>query len=578
MNVEEMKTLANREGWTENDLPEWANNSVYIKTISSGYLQPNETPNDMYRRLASAAAKHYGDDYGVVYPKFLEVLMKGWMIPSTPVAANFGTERGLPISCFAGHIGDDMYDIFRKNTEMAILSKHGGGTSYDLSSIRPIGSPIKKGLNGTSDGIIPFSKVFDSTILASKQGDMRRGAVALYLNAEHKEYESFLEIREPKGDVERQCHNIHQGSIWTDDFMNKVVNTDGKEREIWLKARMKRVKTGEPYDFFIDNANARTPDWWKKKGLKIRHSNLCAEMMLPTDAEHTLVCCLSSMDLTRWDEWSKTDAVFTAILFLDAVIQEFIDKAEGIKGIEDALRFANKSRALGLGALGWHSFLQSKKLPFISIASTGWTRKIFTHIRSEAERATKHLFELRGEAPEWCEGQERRNLTLLAIAPNRSSSKLARGVSQGIEPWGANLYMDDDSKSMHLRKNYHLEKLLIEKGMNTDEVWDQISEDRGSVVNLDFLSPEEKEIFLTFKEINQLELVRQAAVRDEFLDQGQSVNLAFFSNAPAKWINKVHLEAWKLGLRSLYYFRSESNLRGDNKQRDLYSECVNCAS
>ena len=474
-----------------------------------------------------------------------------------------------------------MFEIFKKNAEMAVLSKHGGGTAYDLSAIRPMGSPIKKGLNGTSDGIIPFAKVFDSTIISSKQGAMRRGAVALYLNAEHKEFESFLEIREPKGDIERQCHNVHQGAIWTNDFMEKVINEDGKERKLWLKARMKRVKTGEPYDFFIDNANDRTPDWWKKLGLKIRHSNLCAEMMLPTDDIHTLVCCLSSMNLANYHEWKDTDAVYLSILFLDAVLQEFLDKAEGIKGIEDSLRFAKKSRALGLGAVGWHSFLQSENLPFASVASTAWTHKIFKHMRAEAEEATKwlyHYHENYGTNPEWCEGQERRNLTLLAVAPNRSSSKLAGGVSQGIEPWGANLYVDDDAKGLHVRKNEYLEALLEEKGFNTEEIWDQISEDRGSVQNLDCLTPDEKEVFLTFKEINQLELVRQAAIRDIYLDQGQSLNLAFFQNAPAKWINKVHIEAWKLGLRSLYYFRSESNLRGDSKMRDLYSECVSCAS
>jgi ribonucleoside-diphosphate reductase alpha chain len=566
--------LAKKKNWkVGEDYPEWGNNALYLTTITGGYLQEGETPKEAYLRLARTAARYIHPEFE---SRFFEILWKGWLIPSTPVMSNLGTDRGLPISCFSGVVGDSMYDIARKNTEMMILSKHGGGTAYDYSPVRAIGSPIKAGLNGTSDGIIPFIKVNDSAIIASKQGKMRRGAVAIYLDADHKEYPEFLEIREPKGDVNRQCHNIHQGGVFSDEFMNDVVNKDGKRRSLWINTLKKRVKTGEPYTFFIDNANKTIPEWWNKLGLKVRQSNLCTEMMLPTDIDHTLVCCLASKNLAKWEEWKDTDSVFLSILFLDAVLQEFIEKAKNIKGIEDAVRFAEKSRAIGLGMLGWHSLLQSKMIPFISVTANSYAHIIGKRVKEESERATMWIGETLG-SPLWCEGTGRRNLTLLAIAPNRSSSKLAGGLSQGREPYGANLYVDDDAKGLHIRRNPYLEKLLDEKGQNNSAVWDQISEDKGSVMNVSCLTKEEKEVFKTFKEINQLELVRQAAIAQKYIDQGISTNLAFFQDAPAKFINQVHIEAWKLGLKSLYYLRSESTLRADTKQqRDLYSECVMC--
>jgi ribonucleoside-diphosphate reductase alpha chain len=289
-----------------------------------------------------------------------------------------------------------------------------------------------------------------------------------------------------------------------------------------------------------------------------------------------LVCCLSSLNLLKWEEF-KEDTIFLSILFLDAVIDEFIEKAKGVKGIEDSVRFAEKSRALGLGTLGWHSYLQSKGIPFVGIQSTALTKTIFSQIKKESEKATLYLGEHLGE-PEWCKGTGRRNLTLMAIAPNRSSASLAGGISQGVEPVAANIYMDDSAKGVHIRKNPQLISLLTSKERDISEVWDQITEDKGSVKNIRCLTKEEKEVFKTFREINQLELVRQAAVRQKYIDQGQSINLAFFQDAPAKFINQVHMEAWRLGLKGLYYLRSESNLRADSaQQRDLYSEsCISC--
>lgn len=571
----ETHKIAQKRGWEVGvDYPEWGNNDLYLTTINGNYLNGDETPRLAYRRLAKTASDLLGDSK--LEEEFFNIFWKGWLIPSTPVMVNFGTDKGLPISCFSGRVGDDMYEIGRKELELRMLSKHGGGTAYDFSLIRPSGSLIKGGRLGTSDGIVPFAKSYDSTIISSKQGSTRRGAVALYLDAEHKDYDEFLEIREPKGDIDRQCHNIHQGGTFSDNFMRAVKASDGRERKRWLDTLKKRVKTGEPYIFFKDNANRNLPGYWHKHGLKIHHSNLCSEIMLPTDENHTLVCCLSSLNLYKYDEWKDTKTAYLAIFFLDAVIQEFINKAEGIKGIEDAVRFAKKSRALGLGTLGYHSYLQSKGIPFISIYSRGLTNTIFRSIREEAEIATKDLAKRYGE-PEWCEGTNRRNLTLLAIAPNRSSAKLAGGISQGIEPLAANVYVDDDAKGLHIRRNPELVKLLESKGRNIPEVWDQIIEDKGSVANIRCLSEEEKDVFKTFKEINQLELVKLAGLRQQYLDQGQSLNLAFQQDAPAKFINQVHLTAWEVGLKALYYFRSESILRADSsQQRDLYSECIMC--
>lgn len=585
----EVHDLAKQKGWNDTDFPKWGNNPLYLKTIQGGYLLKDETPKQAYQRISKRASEllRMPD----LEQKFFEILWNGWLIPSTPVMANMGTEIACPISCFSGYVGDSIYDIGRKNAEMMMLSKIGGGTAYDFSGVRANGSAIQDGRGGHSTGIIPFIKGFDSNIVASKQSNLRRGAVAIYLNAEHGDYEEFLRVRENKGEKDRMCTNIHQGAIFTDEFMNKVVNDpDSKERMLWLETIKKRVTTGEPYTFFIDNANKNLPDNWKTNNLRVRHSNLCSEIMLPTDEEHTLVCCLSSLNLTKYDEWKDTNCVFLSILFLDAVIEDFIIKSSKIKGIEDATRFAIKSRALGLGVMGLHTYLQSKMIPFISIMSNIVNKQIFSHIRNEAESASKYLANLLGE-PEWCKGTGKRNLTLLAIAPTRSSSKLAGGVSQGVEPIAANIYMDDDAKSMHIRKNPNLECYLAGMNMNTEEVWDKIRAQKGSVQGLD-IPEEDKKVFLTYKEINQLELVKLAGLRQEYIDQGQSINVSFFNDAPAEFINKVHIEAWRVGLKSLYYYRSEAVIKAESGgtedqeneymsikkeiNKDLYSECLMC--
>lgn len=564
------------------DIPDFGNNNVYLTTIAGGYLSEGETPKAAYERLADASAKYHKEEG--YKDAIFNILWKGWFIPSTPVMTNFGTDKGLPISCFGGVIGDDMYDIGRKNTEVMMLSKHGGGTSLDYSKVRPFGAPIKKGAGGTSDGIVPFIKVNDSAIISSKQGKARRGALAIYVNGYHEEFPAFLNIRKPKGEINRQCLNIHQGAIFDDKFMQAVLDKNGKERELWIETLKTRVETGEPYTMFIDNANKTTPKWWKNRNLYINHSNLCAEIFLPNDSNHTFVCCLGSLNLAKYEEWKDTNVVELAIKFLNTVISEFIEKGEKVRGIEDAVAFAKKSRALGLGVMGWHTLLQDKMLPFTGIQSNSLTRIIFAKIKSEAEATTRKLAKIYGE-PEWCKDQNIHNLTLMSIPPTRSTGNFANdaynshngGVSNGIEPHTSNFFMDDGAKGVHIRRNSILERLLNSKDRNIPEVWDQISLDRGSVKNIRCLNKEEKEVFLTFREINQLEIIKQAAIRQEYIDQGQSINLAFYKDAPAKFINQCHIEAWKLGLKSLYYLRSESALRADTgQQRDLYSECIAC--
>jgi ribonucleoside-diphosphate reductase alpha chain len=571
----ETHKIAKTLGWqVEIDYPVWGNNSLYLTTIKGGYLLENETPKNAYTRLSKRASELLNKPE--LEERFFDILWKGYLIPSTPVFANLGSNVGLPVSCYSSYIGDDLYEIGRKAVELMMLSKMGGGTAYDFSEIRPIGSPIKNGEYGTSDGIIPFIKTFDSAIMACKQGKLRRGATAIYLDVNHKEIEEFLRIRQSSQEDARRCLNIHQGVKFDDNYMNRLTNKDGKAISTWKNLLKARIETGEPYLFFTDNANRNLPENWKKNSLLVRQSNLCNEIMLPTDENTSLTCVLSTLNLAKFEEFRHTDTVFLSTLFLDAVVEDFIQKAEKIKGIEDTVKFAKKGRALGLGVQAWHTFLQSKNLPFIGIASNSWTNIIFSHIKSEAERATEWLAKEYGE-PEWMEGTGKRNLTLLTIPPTRSSSKLSGGVSQGIEPINANIYLDDDAKGNHIKRNTHLEILLEEKGMNTNDVWDNINEYDGSVQHLDFLSKDEKDVYLTFREINQLELVKQAGLRQKYICQGQSLNLAFFQDASAKWINKVHLTAWEVGLKGLYYLKSKSTLKvSTTSQRDLYSECLAC--
>lgn len=555
---------------TRGEAPEHLTDEGF-KTLSNGYLLDGETPVDMYRRVARAASRAL--KRVDLEHKFYDYIYKGWLCLATPVASNMGTERGLPISCYSMNVPDSVDGIFKTVHELSMLSKNGGGVAFCVSGVRGRGAPIKG--NGCSEGIIPWLKCFDSTTIAVSQGSVRRGASAAYLDVNHTDIEEFIRIRRPTGDVNRQCLNIHHGVCVDDKFMQAVESGEKRQRDIFKEILKTRFETGEPYIMYIDNVNRANPEAYKKNGLEVRASNICSEITLYTDDDHSFVCCISSLNLTKFDEWKNTDLVETSIWFLDAVMTEFIEKARNIPGFERAIRFAEKSRALGIGALGWHSYLQSKMIPIDSLQAKNLNKLIFKTIRDKADIATKQLAEAYGE-PEWCKGTGRRNTHLIAIAPTVSNSTISGNVSPGIEPIPANAFTKKSAKGSFVQKNPLLEKLLEARGKNDEKTWKTIVNDEGSVQSLPFLSKEEKEVFLTAREINQMELVRQAADRQKYIDQSQSLNLFFPVNVDPKWFYKIHVEAWKLGIKTLYYTRTGSVLKGDVASRFYESECKAC--
>ena len=552
------------------DYPEWGDTEVYKKTIGGGYLYNGETPKDAYKRVAKTIAKRLQKIE--MEETFFTYMWKGWLCLASPVLSNTGTDRGLPISCFGIDVADSIIDIGQKNLEMMLLAKHGGGVGIGINQIRPAGSEIK--MNGTSDGVVPFCKIYDSTILATNQGAVRRGAASLNINIEHDDFDEWLEIREPKGDVNRQSLNIHQCAVIGDKFMRKLMGGDENARRKWGRLLQKRKATGEPYILFKGNTNKSNPPAYKDNSLKVHMTNICSEIVLHTDENHSFVCCLSSLNLAKYDEWKNTNIIYDSIWFLDGVLEEFLQRAKYRKGFENSVRSAEKGRALGLGVLGWHTYLQEKGLPFEGLLSQYETRRIFSQIKIESERASMDLAKEFGE-PLWCVGTGMRNTHLRAIAPTVSNSKLSGNVSPGIEPWAANVFTDQSAKGTFIRKNPTLQNLLKKKKLDTKEMWEKILADGGSVQDIKELSIEEKEVFKTFKEINQLELVRQAGIRQQYIDQSVSLNLAFPATANPKWINKVHLNAWEKGVKTLYYMRTESVLRGDIADQAM-QECVSC--
>jgi ribonucleoside-diphosphate reductase alpha chain len=592
-----MKNYAEEFGWEIGvDVPEWGNTEIYIKTISKGYLLAGETPKDAYWRVSTAVARRLGKPQ--LASKFFDYIWRGWLNLATPVLSNTGTDRGLPISCFGIDVADSIQDIGSKNLEMMLLAKHGGGVGIGMNMIRPAGSKITG--NGTSDGVVPFAKIYDSTILATNQGSVRRGAASINLNIDHPDFEDWLEIREPKGDVNRQCLNMHQCVVVSDKFMRRLEEGDDDARRKWGKVLQKRKATGEPYIMYKGNVNKQNPDAYKQNGLKVYMTNICSEITLHTDESHSFVCCLSSLNLAKYDEWKDTDLIYTATWFLDGVLEEFIQRAKNMRGFENSVRSAEKGRALGLGVLGWHTYLQQKGMSFEGLPAQFETRKIFSQIKIESERASRDLANEYGE-PLWCVGTGMRNTHLRAIAPTVSNSKLSGNVSAGIEPWAANVFTEQTAKGTFIRKNRELEKVLRKLGINTKETWDKILEDGGSVQDIAELdnwgyiagkmtnrvditdaniANKEvdwvKDVFKTFKEINQLELVKQAGIRQQYVDQSVSLNLAFPSQASPKWINQIHIEAWKQGIKTLYYMRTESVLRGDIAMRATDPDCLSC--
>jgi ribonucleoside-diphosphate reductase alpha chain len=578
------------------DLPVWGNTEIYVKTISKGYLLAGETPKDAYWRVSAAVARRLGKPH--LASKFFDYIWRGWLNLATPVLSNTGTDRGLPISCFGIDVGDSIQEIGQKNLEMMLLAKHGGGVGIGINMIRSAGAKITG--NGTSDGVVPFCKIYDSTILATNQGSVRRGASSVNLNIEHGDFDEWIEIREPKGDVNRQSLNLHQCVVVGDKFMRKLEDGDSDARRKWGKVLQKRKATGEPYIMFKGNVNKTNPEAYKQNGLKVFMTNICSEITLHTDENHSFVCCLSSVNLAKYDEWKDTDLIYTATWFLDGVLEEFIQRAKNMRGFENSVRSAEKGRALGLGVLGWHTYLQQKGMSFEGLPAQFETRKIFSQMKIEAERASRSMAEEYGE-PLWCVGTGMRNTHLMAIAPTVSNSKLSGNVSPGIEPWAANVFTEQTAKGTFIRKNAELERVLRKVGFNNKETWDQIIDHAGSVQGIDELDNwgyvngkltsradmtestiENKEvdwvkdIYKTFKEINQLELVKQAGIRQQYVDQSVSLNLAFPTQVTPKWINQVHMEAWKLGIKTLYYMRTESVLRGDIAIRATDPDCLSC--
>jgi ribonucleoside-diphosphate reductase alpha chain len=592
-----MKNHGEELGWELGvDFPTWGNTEIYVKTISKGYLLAGETPKDAYWRVSTAVARRLGKPQ--LASKFFDYIWRGWLNLATPVLSNTGTDRGLPISCFGIDVGDSIQEIGAKNLEMMLLAKHGGGVGLGVNMIRSAGSKITG--NGTSDGVVPFCKIYDSTILATNQGSVRRGAASINLNIEHGDFDEWIEIREPKGDVNRQSLNLHQCVVIGDKFMRKLEEGDAEARRKWGKVLQKRKATGEPYIMFKGNVNKQNPEAYKQNGLKVFMTNICSEITLHTDESHSFVCCLSSVNLAKYDEWKDTDLIYTATWFLDGVLEEFIQRAKNMRGFENSVRSAEKGRALGLGVLGWHTYLQQKGMSFEGLPAQFETRKIFSGIRIEAERASRDMAEEYGE-PLWCVGTGMRNTHLMAIAPTVSNSKLSGNVSAGIEPWAANVFTEQTAKGTFIRKNPELERVLRKIGINNKDTWDKILQDGGSVqdiveldnwgfVNGKLLNIQDisqtnidnkevdwvKDVYKTFKEINQLELIKQAGIRQQYVDQSVSLNLAFPQQATPKWINQVHMEAWKQGIKTLYYMRTESVLRGDIASRATDPDCLSC--
>ena len=569
----------NNEWKKGEDYPSWGDTEVYKKTIAGGYLLGTESPKDAYNRVCTTVAGRL--DKPELAETFFEYIWNGWLCLASPVLSNTGTDRGLPISCFGIDVADSIIDIGQKNLEMMLLAKHGGGVGIGINQIRPAGANIKG--NGTSDGVVPFCKIYDSTILATNQGSVRRGAASVNINIEHADFDEWIEIREPKGDVNRQSLNLHQCAVIGDKFMRRLENGDSQARSKWGKLLQKRKATGEPYILFKGNTNKNNPPAYKNNALKVHMTNICSEITLHTDENHSFICCLSSLNLARYDEWKNTNIIYDSIWFLDGVLEEFIQKAKYRKGFDNSVRSAEKGRALGLGVLGWHTYLQEKGLPFEGLLSQYETRRIFSQIKIESERASMALSDVYGE-PLWCVGTGFRNTHLRAIAPTVSNSKLSGNVSPGIEPWAANVFTEQSAKGTFIRKNPTLESVLEDNEINTNDVWNKILADGGSVQDVKQLDNvligdhdvPVKEVFKTFKEINQLELVGQAAIRQQYIDQSMSLNLAFPSEATPKWINKVHLDAWKKGIKTLYYMRTESVLRGDIAATAMDEDCLSC--
>jgi len=575
------------------------------ETLKDRYLLPGESFQDLFVRVASA----YADDQAHAQ-RIYDYISRLWFMPATPVLSNGGTGRGLPISCFLNSVDDSLHGIVDTWNENVWLASRGGGIGTYWGSVRGIGEPV--GLNGKTSGIIPFVRVMDSLTLAISQGSLRRGSAAVYLDVSHPEIEEFLEIRKPSGDFNRKALNLHHGVLLTDEFMEAVRNGTSFDlkspkdqskrgevdaRSLFQKLVETRLATGEPYIVFADTVNRAMPKHHRDAGLKVSTSNLCSEITLPTGRDQygeprTAVCCLSSLSLETWDEWKDEKGFIEDVMrFLDNVLQDYIDRAE--PGMERAKYSAMRERSVGLGVMGFHSFLQARNLPFEGAMAKSWNMRIFKHIQAQVNEASMHLAMERGPCPDAADmGVMERFSCKTAIAPTASISIICGGTSACIEPIPANIYTHKTLSGSFSIKNPYLEKLLIEKSKNSDAVWNSILEQGGSVQHLDFLTQEEKDVFKTSFEIDQRWLLELAADRTPYIDQAQSLNL-FIPADVEKWdLLMLHFRAWELGIKSLYYLRSKSiqragfagGVEADNtpelRQIEVeakdYDECLAC--
>ena len=529
--------------------PYWWYNEESKQMLSGGYLQQGESVEDAIERICQNASKRlYKPELKNI---FKEMIIKGWISFSSPVWANMGTDRGLPISCFNVYVPDDMVGISDKISEVIVQTKHGGGTSGYYGDVRARGSKIAGG--GSATGSVSFMNIVDTVMSNVSQLHIRKGAFCSYLPIDHGDIEEFLQIR----NIGNPIQNLFTGVCVSDAWMQDMIDGNERNREIWAKVLKSRKETGMPFIVFSDTVNNNKPEVYKKHLLTINGSNLCSEIMLPSSEDESFVCCLASMNLELYDEWKDTDAVYYAIFFLDAVMEEFIRNSKGKKHLENARRFAKRHRALGLGVLGYHSYLQKNNIPFESMMAKMFNAEAFRRIQAESQRASRDLAEIYGE-PELLKGTGLRNTTTMAIAPTTSSSSILGQTSQGIEPFASNYYKVGLAKGNFMRKNKYLKKLLEEKGKDTEEVWRDIMLSDGSVQHLDFLSDDEKAVFKTFKEITPIEIIVQAGQRQKYIDQSQSLNLNIPPNVPVKDVNAILIEAWKVGIKTLYYQRSSS--------------------
>jgi len=538
------------------------------KFLERGYLLENETAEQRIRDIAESAERILKVEGFAV--KFEDYMHRGFYSLASPIWSNFGRKRGLPISCFGSYICDTLDCIMHKVAEVGIMTANGGGTSAYFGALRGRGAPISSG--GESTGSVHFMELYNKLMNVVSQGNVRRGSFAAYLPVDHVDIEEFLKIRSEGSEIQ----DLSIGVCVSDEWMRKMIDGDKEARRIWGLIIKKRFESGYPYIFFSDNANNQAPEIYKEKGMTINNSNLCSEIMLSNSEEESFVCDLSSMNLEKWDDWKDTDAVETMVYFLDAVMSEFIEKTAGIRFMEAPRKFAISQRALGVGVLGWHSLLQSKMIGFESMEAKMLNNQIWSFIRKKADMATTELAEIFGSAPIYNNSNKleyfRRNVTTLAVAPTTSSSFILGQVSPSIEPLNSNYFVKDLAKGKFTYRNPYLKRLLKEKGKDDDETWKSVLVKGGSVQHLDFLNEDEKNVFKTFGEISQKEIIIQAAQRQKYIDQGQSLNVMIPPTTKPKEVNELMIFAWEQGIKSLYYQRSA------NPAQELARSILTCKS